>query len=127
MGWAVGAMSQAAVGLAEPSPAGISGQERRWAILRWLSVKLGDAPHGGILEAAESFEDFVAAQVAVPKRPKEAPSKIGAPKIEKIRATARRIVFTAADAELSFEELGPAKLRKPNRISRNPPKWPHKG
>lgn len=119
-------MSQEAVALGEPPPAAISDQERRWAILRWLSVKLGNAPHGGILEAAESFEDFVAAQVAVPKRPKEAPSKTGTPKIEKIERTARRIVFTAADAELAFEELGAPMLRKPNRISRNPPRWLHK-
>ncbi len=119
-------MSQEAVALAEPPPTAISDQERRWAILRWLSAKLGDAPHGDILEAAESFEEFLAERVAGRKRSKATPSKIGTPKIEKIKTTARRIVFTAADAELSFEELGPAKLRKPNRISRNPPRWLHR-
>ncbi|MCH8113767.1 MAG: hypothetical protein IH905_17745 [Proteobacteria bacterium] len=119
-------MSQEAVALLEPPPAGISDQERRWAILRWLSLKLGDAPHGDTLEAAERFEEFLAQRVAGRKRSKEAPSKIGNPKIEKFETIARRIVFTAADAEMSFEELGPAKLRKPNRISRNPPRWLHK-
>lgn len=119
-------MSQEAVGLVEPSPIGISDQERRWAILRWLSVKLGDASHGDILEAAERFEEFVAEKIAGRKLSKEALAKIGYPKIEKIEATARRIVFTAAEAELGFEELGPPKLRKPNRISRNPPRWLHK-
>lgn len=119
-------MSQEAVALAEPPPTAISDQERRWAILRWLSAKLGDAPHGDILEAAECFEEFLAERVAGRKRSKATPSKIGTPKIEKIKTTARRIVFTAADAELSFEELGPAKLRKPNRISRKPPRWLHR-
>ena len=46
-------MGQEDAGIGEPSPTGTSGQERRWAILRWLSVKLHDAPASEILEAAE--------------------------------------------------------------------------
>ncbi len=119
-------MSQEAVGILDPSPAGISDQDRRWAILRWLSIKLSDAPHGDTFEAAEKFEEFLAERVAGRKRSTETLSKVGCPKIEKVKASARRIVFTAADAELAFEELGAAMLRKPNRISRNPPRLLHK-
>ncbi len=126
-------MSQEAVGILDPSPAGISDQDRRWALLRWLSVKLGDAPHGATLEAAERFEEFLAERAAGRKRSREVPSKVGQPKIdqpkidqpklEMTKTPARRIVFSAADAELAFEELGAAMLRKPNRISRNPSRW----
>ncbi len=79
-------MSQEAVGIVEPSPPGISEQDRRWAILRWLSVKL-DAPHGEILEAAYRFEEFVAGEVAGKRVSKEAISKI-----EKIESAASKIV-----------------------------------
>ncbi len=151
-------MSQEAVGILDPSPAGISDQDRRWALLRWLSVKLGDAPHGATLEAAERFEEFLAERAAGRKRSREVPSKVGhskigqakidqpkvdqpkidqpkvahpkidqpkidQPKLEMTKTPARRIVFSAADAELAFEELGAAMLRKPNRISRNPSRW----
>ncbi len=87
-------MSQEVVGIGEPSPTGISEQERHWAILRWLSVKLHDASHGDILEATERFEDFVAGQVVGQKLSKEALSKI-----EKIEATAGIIVTGAAEAD----------------------------
>ena len=50
-------MSQEDVGIGEPSPTGTSGLERRWAILRWLSVKMHDAPHGEILEAAKRLRE----------------------------------------------------------------------
>ena len=136
-------MSQEAVGILDLSPAGISDQDRRWALLRWLSVKLGEAPHGATLEAAERFEEFLAARAAGRKRSKKTPPKvdqpkvdhpkidqpkidqpkIDQPKIEMTKTPARRIVFSAADAELAFEELGAAMLRKPNRISRNPSRW----
>ncbi len=126
-------MSQEAVGILVPSPSGLSDQDRRWALLRWLSVKLGDAPHSATLEAAERFEEFLAERAAGRRRSKEAPSKVGDPKvgqpkidhpnIEMTKTPARRIVFSAADAELAFEELGAAMLRKPNRISRNPSRW----
>ena len=86
-----------------------------------LSAKLDDAPHGDILDAAERFEEFVAAKITGQK-----PSKKAHSKIEEIEATVRRIVAGAAEAELDIQEMGPPKLRKPNRISRNPPKWPHK-
>ncbi len=86
-------MSQEAVGIVEPSPPGISEQDRRWAILRWLSVKL-DAPHGEILEAAERFEAFVVGEVVGQKLSKEALSKI-----EKAEATASKIVAESAEAE----------------------------
>ncbi len=90
-------MSQEDAGIGEPSPTGTSGQERRWAILRWLSVKLHDAPPSEILEAAERFEKFVAAEVAGQKLSKEALSKI-----EKIESTVGKIV--AAEAGSDFEE-----------------------
>ncbi len=92
-------MSQEVVGIGEPSPPGISEQDRRWAILRWLSVKLPDAPHGEILEAAEQFEAFVVGEVVGQKLSKEALSKI-----EKAEATASKIVAEAAEAEPAFEE-----------------------
>ncbi len=90
-------MSQQVVGIGEPSPTGISEQGRRWAILRWLSVKLLDASHGDILEAAERFEEFVAAEVAGQKLSKEALSKI-----EKIESAVGKIV--AGEAGSDFEE-----------------------
>ena len=90
-------MSQENAGIGEPSPTGTSGQERRWAILRWLSVKMHDVPPSEILEAAESFEKFVAAEVAGQKLSKEALSKI-----EKIESTVGKIV--AAEAGSDFEE-----------------------
>ncbi len=87
-------MSQEDVGIGEPSPTGTSGQERRWAILRWLSVKMHDAPHDEILEAAERFDKFVAAEVAGQKLSKEALSKI-----EKVESTVGKIVAGAAETE----------------------------
>ncbi len=92
-------MSQEDAGIGEPSPTGTSEQERRWAILRWLSVKLNDESHGEILEAAEQFEQFVVGQVVGQKLSKEALSKI-----EKAEATASKIVAEAAEAEPAFEE-----------------------
>ena len=86
-------MSQEVVGIGEPAPSGTSEQERRWAILRWLSVKLHDESHGEILEAAERFEEFVAGEVAGQKLSDEALSKI-----EKIEAVAGKIVADAAEA-----------------------------
>ena len=109
--------SQKAVGIRAPPPSGISNQERRWAILRWLSIKLRDAPHGEVLEAAETCEAFVVVRIAGPR-----PSKEVLARIDKIAASARRIISAAAEAELDFEEFGPLKLRKPNRISRKRPR-----
>ena len=87
-------MSQEVVGIEEPSPPGISEKDRRWAILRWLSAKLPDAPYGEILEAAKRFEEFVAGEVTGQKLSKEAISKI-----EGIESTAGKIVAGAAEAE----------------------------
>ena len=98
-------MSQEVVGIGEPSPTGISEQDRRWTILRWLSVKLDDSTHGDILEAAERFEDFVAGQVVGQKLSKEALSKI-----EKIEATAGKIVAGAAEADPDSEDSDPPKF-----------------
>ncbi len=92
-------MSQEDAGIGEPSPAGTSGQERRWAILRWLSVKLHDVPPSEILEAAKRFEEFVAGEVAGQKLTKEAISKI-----EGIESTAGKTVAGAAEAKSDFEE-----------------------
>ena len=52
-------MSDASASIVEPSPPSISKEDRRWAILQWLSVKLVDAPHEEILKAAGDFEDYV--------------------------------------------------------------------
>ena len=90
-------MSQEDVGIGEPSPTGTSGQERRWAILRWLSVKMHDAPHDEILEAAERFEEFVAAEVAGQKLSREALSTI-----DKLESTVGIIV--AAESGSDFED-----------------------
>lgn len=90
-------MNQEDVGIGEPSPTGTSGQERRWAILRWLSVKMHDAPHDEILEAAERFDKFVAAEAAGQKLSKEALSKI-----EKVESTVGIIV--AAESGSDFED-----------------------
>ena len=90
-------MNQEGVGIGEPSPTGTSGQERRWAILRWLSVKMHDAPHDEILEAAERFEEFVAAEVAGQKLSKEALSTI-----DKLESTVGIIV--AAESGSDFED-----------------------
>ena len=58
-------MSSEAVGIGTPLPAGISGHDRRWAVLQWLSVKLQDTSHGEILRAARKFESFVAGNLEV--------------------------------------------------------------
>ena len=87
-------MSQEVVGIDGSAPTGTSAQERRWAILRWLSAKLNDESHGEILEAAEQFEQFVVGQVAGQKVSKESLSKI-----EDIDATASKIAAEAAEAE----------------------------
>ena len=92
-------MGQEDLGIGEPSPPGISEQDRRWAILRWLSVKLPDAPHGEILEAAYRFEEFVAEEIAGKRVSKEAISKI-----EKIESAASKIVAGAAEDNSDFEE-----------------------
>lgn len=57
-------MSNDQASIVEPSPPGISEMDRRWAILQWLSVKLVNAPHDKILEAARDFEDYIAGNVA---------------------------------------------------------------
>ncbi len=57
-------MSNDQASIVEPSPPGISEKDRRWAILQWLSVKLVDAPHDKILEAASDFEDYIVGNVA---------------------------------------------------------------
>ncbi len=92
-------MSQEVVGIGGSAPTGTSEQERRWAILRWLSVKMNDESHGEILEAAERFEDFVSGEVVGQKLSVEALSKI-----EKAEATASKFVAEAAEAEPAFEE-----------------------
>ncbi len=92
-------MRQEVVGIGEPFPTAISEQERRWTILRWLSGKLDDATHGDILEAAERCEDFVAGQIVGQKLSKEALSKI-----EKIEATAGKIVAGVAEADPDPED-----------------------
>ncbi len=92
-------MSQEVVGIEEPSPPWISEKDRRWAILRWLSEKLPDAPHGEILEAAKRFEEFVAGEVAGKRVSKEAISKI-----EGIESTASKIVGGAAEVKSDFEQ-----------------------
>ena len=56
-------MSEAQASIVEPSPAGISKEDRRWAILQWLSVKMADAPHEEILKAAGDFEDYIVRDV----------------------------------------------------------------
>ncbi len=55
-------MSSEAGGIGDASP-GISTKDRRWAILRWLSAKLPEAPPNLILEAASEFEAFVVGNV----------------------------------------------------------------
>lgn len=110
-----------AVGLAEPPAIRLSDQQRRWAILRWLSIKLVNTPHGGVLEAAEKFEEFVSDEATNWRRFEETRARVA-----RIEAAARRILANAAEAELEFEELCPPRLRKPNRISRTPQRWPHK-
>ena len=57
-------------------------------------MKLPDAPQDEILEAAGRFEEFVVGEVAGQKVSKEALSKI-----EKVEATASKIVAEAAEAE----------------------------
>ena len=57
-------MSDVKASIVEPSPAGISKEDRRWAILQWLSVKMVDAPHEEVLKAACDFEDFIVRDVA---------------------------------------------------------------
>ena len=89
-------MSQEDVGIGEPSPTGTSGQERRWAILRWLSVKMHDAPPSEILEAAERFEKFVAAEVAGQKLSKEA--------LSKIERASRELLWIVSDQRSSLED-----------------------
>lgn len=105
VGYAEAPMSQEEVGIGEPSPTSISEQDRRWAILRWLSVKLNDEPHGDILEAADKFEDFVAGQVAGQKISKEALAKI-----KRIEPAAGKIVAGAAVAGSDSEDLEPPKF-----------------
>ena len=83
-------MNKDTLGIEEPSP--VSDQDRRWTILRWLSVKLRDEPHGEILSAASRFEEFVANQVAGQKLSEEAISKI-----KRIEPAAGEIVAAASE------------------------------
>lgn len=108
-------MSQDVVGIGEISPSGTNGEERRWALVRWLTNKMQDAPYGDILDAAAKFEAFVAGGAATQVRAGDADSKL-----ERIKATAGRIMANAADAESDLEGYEPSKLRKPNRTSRGP-------
>lgn len=108
-------MSQNAVGIGEISQDGTRGDERRWAILLWLTNKMREAPHSEILEAATNFESFVTGDSAAQK-----PAEESAAKMERIKATAGRIMANAADAESDLEGYEPSKLRKPNRTSRGP-------
>ena len=57
-------MSDAQASIVEPSPTSISKEDRRWAILQWLSVKMADAPHEEILRAASDFEDYIVRDLA---------------------------------------------------------------
>ncbi len=57
-------MSDAQASIVGPPPPGISKEDRRWAILQWLSVKLADASHEKILEAARDFEDYIVRDLA---------------------------------------------------------------
>ncbi len=93
-------MSQEVVGIGEPSPTGISDQERCWAILKWLSAKQHDASPVDVLEAATSFEEFVAGEVAGQKLSKEALSKI-----EKVEATVGKIATGTVEPKSDFEDL----------------------
>ncbi len=98
-------MSQEVIGIGESSPTGTSEQERRWAILRWL-FEPRDAQFAEILEAANAFEQFVVGQVAGQKEPEEPvvgqvadrkdPKTLS--KIEKVEATASKLVAGATDA-----------------------------
>ena len=98
-------MSEELVGIDEPSLTGTSDQERRWAILRWL-IEPRDAQFGEILEAANAFEQFVVGQVAGQKQSEESViaqvasqlPKQALSKIEKVEATASKLVAGAADA-----------------------------
>ena len=83
-------MSNDTVGIEEPSP--VSDQDRRWTILRWLSVKLQDAPHGEVLSAASRLEEFVASQVVGQKLSDEAISKF-----KRIEPAAEKIVAGATE------------------------------
>ena len=51
-------MSDDQASMVEPLQTRLSEKERRWSIIRWLSFKMGDAPYGVILEAANKFEDY---------------------------------------------------------------------
>ena len=82
-------MSNVATLVADSSNATISEQDRRWAILRWLSTKLQDAPKNEILDAANRLEEFVS-QVAAQKSSEEASSKT-----ETMETPARKIVARA--------------------------------
>ncbi len=42
-----------------PSWSSISEADRHRKIIRWLSVKMGDAPYDIILQAAHRFEDYL--------------------------------------------------------------------
>ena len=95
-------MNQTAPGIVDQSPSGISEQERRWAILRWLSAKLHDTPHSDILDAANQFENFVAGQVAGQKLSKEAVSEI-----ERIEPVASKIIAQAAEVDADLEAMDP--------------------
>ncbi len=87
-------MSQEDVGIGGPAPTGTSEQERRWAILQWLSVIMNGESQSEILESAERFEKFVVGEVVGQKLSEEALSKI-----ENVERTASKIVAEAAEAE----------------------------
>ena len=57
-------MSDAQASIVELSPPSISKEDRRWAILQWLSAKMVDAPHEEILKAASDFEDYIVRDLA---------------------------------------------------------------
>ena len=87
-------MSNAAVLNADSSHAAISEQDRRWAILRWVSAKLEDAPNSEIMDAANRLEEFVVRQVAAQISSRDAGSKI-----ETVESPAQKIVARPEDPD----------------------------
>ncbi len=87
-------MSQEAVGILDPSPAGISDQDRRWALLRWLSVKLQESRYEDILDAARQFEEYVAGDIEGRELSEEAISNIA-----KLDPVASKIIAASVKEE----------------------------
>ena len=115
-------MSDAQASIVEPSPTSISKEDRRWAILQWLSVKMADAPHEEILRAASDFEDYIVRDLADRDISNDAISSITKldPKAGQILSvTAKKKSDSASEPERAAPKGSPVSRQLADRMGRS--------